>query len=97
MTPREKWQAINMLAGAEVIMRSFGFFYVEQSGIRVVDGGVPSKPDGKGPTAHDAIDAYFNAVTNIGPDAHVTIEASPKPRAVKWSGTHWAAIGRNAP
>jgi hypothetical protein len=88
-----KFEALNQLEGCALKMRGPGQWYILQS-IEIKSGHRLSCVGVTGATPQDAVEAYWQAVTDDLTDHQCIVARSGRPTriAVRWNGFMWAPI-----
>jgi hypothetical protein len=88
MNYEEKFQAINALCEASLLMRKPGDWYVSQS-TEIKNGSVLEGRYGNGITPETAIEDHWEALTNLDDHEYVVFRKGEERQAVKWNGFMW--------
>lgn len=91
----QKFEAVQCLARASLMMREPGNWYVSQS-VEVKNGSMLEGRYGNGKTPEEAIQDHWEQLTELDPGEYIVINAaSDNRKAVRWNGYMWSEVDEN--
>ena len=93
MDYQQKLEALNAIGHATVHMRNLSNWYCSISGAEIKRGSILSSPTSASLTPEAAIEAAWEAYTNLPPDQYIVLNAMKETRCgYRWNGYRWAEV-----